>query len=66
MQTFRLKGARLGRPPVTFSRADVLKQHAAGAGVAKIAAKLTADGVKVSRETVRRVLRANEDDANKP
>jgi len=64
MQTARLKGARLGRPPVKLSRSEVLRLHAAGAGVAKIAAKLTAGGVKVSRETVRRMLRNNEEVAS--
>ena len=66
MQTARLRGARLGRPHVSLSRSEVLRLHAAGAGVAKIAAHLTANGVKVSRETVRRMLRANEAVANRP
>jgi|SRR5690242_13220904 len=60
METARRKGKVLGRPRVHLSRSEVFKLHAAGAGVAKIAAQLTASGIKVSRETVRRLLRANE------
>jgi DNA invertase Pin-like site-specific DNA recombinase len=57
MQTARLKGKVLGRPVLKIDTARVLRLHEAGHGVAKIATALSADGQKVSRETVRRVLR---------
>jgi DNA invertase Pin-like site-specific DNA recombinase len=60
METARRKGKVIGRPRVRINRSEVLRLHAAGASVAKIAAQLTAGGVRVSRETVRRVLRAND------
>lgn len=56
METARLKGKVLGRPAVKLDRARALELHQAGNGVAKIAMALSADGQKVSRETVRRVL----------
>jgi DNA invertase Pin-like site-specific DNA recombinase len=56
METARLKGKILGRPVVKIDRARVLELHEAGDGVAKIARALSADGQRVSRETVRRVL----------
>jgi DNA invertase Pin-like site-specific DNA recombinase len=56
METARLKGKVLGRPAVKIDRARMLELHQAGNGVAKIAMALSAEGQKVSRETVRRVL----------
>lgn len=55
MQTARLKGKQIGRPRVTMDHKRVLKLHADGLGVGKIAAELGG----VSRETVRRLLRAS-------
>jgi DNA invertase Pin-like site-specific DNA recombinase len=56
MQTARLRGKVLGRPAKTVDTARILELHAAGKGVVKIATALSADGQKVSRETIRRML----------
>jgi DNA invertase Pin-like site-specific DNA recombinase len=64
METARHKGKVLGRPRLRISRSEVLRLHAAGAGVAKIAAQLTSGRIRVSRETIRRLPRANDGVAN--
>lgn len=57
METARLRGKTLGRPVKRIDEARVRELHCARNGVVKIAAILSNDGQKVSRETVRRVLR---------
>lgn len=61
--TARAKGKRLGRPVKDVSHARVMELHSRlhertgkPFGVARIAAELMAEGVLVSRETVRRIL----------
>jgi DNA invertase Pin-like site-specific DNA recombinase len=56
LQTARLRGKVLGRPVMQIDVAEVLRMHAAGNGVLKIARQLSADGLPVSREAVRRIL----------
>ena len=57
METARRRGKVLGRPPKKFDAARVMAMKKAGNGVIKIAAALSVGGQKVSRETVRRILR---------
>jgi DNA invertase Pin-like site-specific DNA recombinase len=57
METARRKGKVLGRPVKKVDTARVIELHKAGDGVIKIAAALSSGGQKISRETVRRVLR---------
>jgi len=56
METARRRGKVLGRPTKKIDSAQVLRLHAAGNGVLKIAKQLTAAGSPVSRETIRRIV----------
>jgi len=56
METARRRGKVLGRPAKRIDSAQVLRLHAAGNGVLKIAKQLTAAGAPVSRETIRRIV----------
>jgi DNA invertase Pin-like site-specific DNA recombinase len=57
METARRRGQVLGRPAIKVDTAHVIELHKAGHGVIKIAATLSSSGQKISRETVRRILR---------
>ncbi len=57
MMTARLKGKRLGRPVAVVDIARVRQLHIEGQGVGKISKALTGEGCKVSRETIRRLLK---------
>ena len=57
METARRKGRVLGRPVKKVDTARVIELHKAGNGVIKIAAAISSSGQKISRETVRRILR---------
>jgi DNA invertase Pin-like site-specific DNA recombinase len=59
LQTARLRGKVLGRPTMKIDTAEVLRLHAAGNGVMKIAERLSAGGSPVSRETIRRIVLAS-------
>jgi DNA invertase Pin-like site-specific DNA recombinase len=57
LATARANGKVLGRPWVKIDSERVLALKASGLGVIKIASTLNGEGVKVSRETIRRTLR---------
>jgi len=58
METARIKGIKLGRPRAILDRAVVLARHNAGDSIATIARAVSTDDAPVSRETIRRFLRA--------
>jgi DNA invertase Pin-like site-specific DNA recombinase len=57
LETARRWGQVLGRPAIKVDTARVIELHKAGDGVIKIASALSCSGQKISRETVRRILR---------